>query len=149
MLTLGLAAVISIGLWQPSRAAAFPNSSAAVKAAVSDNIIEVRGFRGGGGMRGGGMRGGGMRGGHFAGGRHGGGRWAGGGRYGGGRYAGGRYGGRYAGAYRGYGGYYGRRAAWGAAAVGAAAVGAAAYNYNYAPYYNSYQCGYAPYPPCP
>jgi hypothetical protein len=134
MLSLAFAGLLSFGSFDVVHAAAFPNSSAAVKAAMQDNVVEVRG-RGGGGFRGGGgMRGGGMRGGHFAG----------GGRVGGGaRYAGG---GRYAG-----GAYYGRRGAyWGAAALGAAA-GAAAYGaYGpYGPYYNSSQCGYYPYPACP
>ena len=49
----------------------------------------------------------------------------------------------HAGVYHGgaYRGSYGRRVG---AAVGAAAVGAAVA----APYYNSTQCGYSPYPPC-
>jgi hypothetical protein len=54
--------------------------------------------------------------------------------------------GMHAGVYHGgaYRGSYGRRG-WGVgAAVGAAAVGAAVA----APYYNSTQCGYSPYPPC-
>jgi hypothetical protein len=59
-------------------------------------------------------------------------------------FRGGRVGavGVHAGVYRGgiYRGGYARRG-WG---VGAAAVGAAVA----APYYNSTQCGYAPFPPC-
>jgi hypothetical protein len=137
LLTLAFAGALSCGSFDAAQAAAFPNDSSAVKAALQslDNVVEVRG-RGGGGRGGGGMRGGGGRGG-FAGGRGGGGRWAGGGRpgYGGG----GRYAGRYGG--------YGRGAAWGAAAVGAAAAyGASGY---YGSYYNSAQCGYYPYPACP
>ena len=60
--------------------------------------------------------------------------------------AAGMHAGMHAGVYHGgaYRGSYGRRG-WGVgAAVGAAAVGAAVA----APYYNSTQCGYSPYPPC-
>jgi hypothetical protein len=140
LLTLAFAGALSCSSFDVAQAAAFPNDSSAVKAALQslDNVVEVRG-RGGGGRGGfaGGRGGfGGGRGG-FAGRPGGGGRWAGGGRpgYGGG----GRYAGRYGG--------YGRGAAWGAAAVGAAAAyGASGY---YGSYYNSAQCGYYPYPACP
>jgi hypothetical protein len=63
-----------------------------------------------------------------------------------------------AGVYHGGGAYRGGygRPGWGAgaAAVGAAAIGAAAVGaalgapYYYDNYYDSAQCGYAPYPPC-
>jgi hypothetical protein len=141
LLTLAFAGALSCSSFDVAQAAAFPNDSSAVKAALQslDNVVEVRG-RGGGGRGGfaGGRGGfGGGRGGFAAGRPGGGGRWAGGGRpgYGGG----GRYAGRYGG--------YGRGAAWGAAAVGAAAAyGASGY---YGSYYNSAQCGYYPYPACP
>src|SRR5580704_12863883 len=140
LLTLAFAGALSCSSFDVAQAAAFPNDSSAVKAALQslDNVVEVRG-RGGGGRGGfaGGRGGfGGGRGG-FAGGRGGGGaRWGGGGRPGSG---GGRYAGRYGG--------YGRGAAWGAAAVGAAAAyGASGY---YGSYYNTAQCGYYPYPACP
>ena len=114
---------------KPSRYSPRPGLSAHMADGV---VTQVRGGRGGGGVRrgGGGMRGGGMRGGGAY--RGGGARVAGGGyrgragygyrggaRVAGGAYRGGygRYGYRGGYGYRGYGGY-----GYGAAAVGAAAV---------------------------
>ena len=48
MLSLAFAGLLSFGSFDVVHAAAFPNSSAAVKAAMRDNVVEVRGRPGGG-----------------------------------------------------------------------------------------------------
>jgi hypothetical protein len=147
MIAVGFASILSIGLLAASKASAFPTNATTMKAAAPIGIIDVRGYRGGGG----GFRGGGARvgGGYRAGGARvaGGGYRAGGARVAGGAYRGGAYrGGVYRGGAYGGGYYGGGYRPWGAAAagaaVGAAAAGAAG------SYYYGQQCGYYPYPAC-
>src|SRR5690349_17154403 len=63
LMGLAFAGALSLGSLCTSQVEAFPTNAAAIKGAMPDNIIDVRGGRGGGSFRGGagGFRGGGGR----------------------------------------------------------------------------------------